>query len=205
MLDCMCVCMYARTRVLLLVYVCMYLCTHARVVGVCMAVRAATSPAAAASPIRGVRAPASSPIRAADVDALSTAFTAKAAIGAAKPLPTDATMSPAAYRAWLERTVPGSVCGDQHVCHIVASANGGADHPDNYVIANGKLNVQAGSRLDAYFAYHAGLEKTSAAVLISKRLRGYAGPSALELYREGEDMFRSYRVDARDARAAAAK
>ena len=69
---------------------------------------------------------------------------------------------------------------DQHVCHIIAESNGGANHIDNYYVAAGSLNQSLGNRNDSYLAEAAGLEQTKKAVAVS-RVTGYKGPSAEEL------------------------
>jgi hypothetical protein len=70
--------------------------------------------------------------------------------------------------------------GDQHVCHIIAESNGGANHIDNYYVAAGSLNQSLGNRNDSYLAEAAGLEQTKKAVAVS-RTTGYKGPGAEEL------------------------
>jgi hypothetical protein len=69
---------------------------------------------------------------------------------------------------------------DQHVCHIIAQSNRGADHIDNYYVAAGSLNQSLGNRNDSYLAEAAGLEQTQKAVAVS-RTTGYTGPGAEEL------------------------
>jgi hypothetical protein len=69
---------------------------------------------------------------------------------------------------------------DQHVCHIIAESNGGANHIDNFYVAAGSLNQSLGNRNDAYLAEAAGLEQTRKAVAVS-RSTGYTGPGADEL------------------------
>ncbi len=83
--------------------------------------------------------------------------------------------------------------GDQDVCHIIAHGNGGADHIDNFIVGSASLNRSAGRNHDYIFAYHAGLEQTRAAVAASVALCGYSGPSAEELVRKGEDVWRTLR------------
>ena len=73
---------------------------------------------------------------------------------------------------------------DQDVCHIVASANGGADHSDNYFIASSGFNRATGSRNDALIAFIAGREATERAVAAS-RATGYTGPPAEALCAQG--------------------
>jgi hypothetical protein len=69
---------------------------------------------------------------------------------------------------------------DQHVCHIIAESNGGANHIDNFFVAAGSLNQSLGNRNDAYLAGVAGLEQVRKAVAVS-RTTGYTGPGADEL------------------------
>ena len=70
---------------------------------------------------------------------------------------------------------------DQHVCHIISKANGGADHYSNYIVLSSSINRKMGSKNDNYFAKLAGLEATRRAVNISRNT-GYIGPSAEELF-----------------------
>jgi hypothetical protein len=67
---------------------------------------------------------------------------------------------------------------DQHVCHIIAESNGGANHSDNYMVLSATVNLATGNRNDSHFAKLAGLEKTKKAVAISIKMCGYDGPSA---------------------------
>ena len=69
---------------------------------------------------------------------------------------------------------------DQHVCHIIAESNGGANHIDNFFVAAGSLNQSLGNKNDAYLAEAAGLEQVRKAVAVS-RTTGYTGPGADEL------------------------
>ena len=75
----------------------------------------------------------------------------------------DAYMSRQVYRKHLEETV--GVYADQHVFHIIASANGGAEHPDNYLGALGDFfNQSIGNTMDYFCCFIAGLDKTELAV-----------------------------------------
>lgn len=88
-------------------------------------------------------------------------------------------MSRAQFRKLMERAgVP--LRKDQDVAHLIARANGGADHRDNYFVASRSLNQSLGKRNDAYLAEVAGLEQTKKAVAVS-RTTGYKGPGAEEL------------------------
>ena len=69
---------------------------------------------------------------------------------------------------------------DQHVCHIIAESNGGANHIDNFFVAAGSLNQSLGNKNDAYLAEVAGREQVRKAVAVS-RTTGYTGPGADEL------------------------
>ncbi len=79
----------------------------------------------------------------------------------------------------------------QDVCHIIAEANGGANHSDNFFIAGESFNRSAGNRHDALFAYIAGRDAAEKAVDISKAMKGYSGPDAETLYRQGKEVFRA--------------
>jgi hypothetical protein len=87
---------------------------------------------------------------------------------------------------------------NQHVCHIIASANGGADHIDNYFVASSQFNYATGSLQDAFMVFIAGLEQAQQAVAVSKTLNGYRGPDALTLFRQGEEQFREFRSRQRE-------
>jgi len=111
--------------------------------------------AACASPSPAPPAPALSPFRAQDF------------------------MSKAQYRK-LRETNGFPLSSDQHVCHIIAESNGGADHIDNYYVAAGSLNQSLGNMNDFYLAEAAGLEQTKKAVAVS-RTTGYTGPCAEDI------------------------
>lgn len=93
---------------------------------------------------------------------------------------------------------------DQDVYHIISSENGGADHICNYHYAqNAALNRAIGCRHDYLNAYLAGRRKTEAAVRVSRQYgnnkgQRYEGPSAEELYRQGEATMRGLRHANRD-------
>jgi hypothetical protein len=87
---------------------------------------------------------------------------------------------------------------DQDVFHIIAHANGGADHALNYHFAqNRAFNRAIGDKFDHINAFLAGKEQTRLAVEASKRWSGYTGPSADELYKQGEDFWRVRRQERR--------
>ena len=85
------------------------------------------------------------------------------------------------FRARLEARTGRKIPDDCDVCHIIARANGGADHEDNYMIEKSRLNRTLREKHDNVFARLAGLEQTKKAVAVSIRLCGYMGPSAEEL------------------------
>ena len=88
-------------------------------------------------------------------------------------------MTKAQFRAMRQRA-GFPLNADQHVCHIIAESNGGANHIDNYYVAAGSLNQSLGNRNDSYLAEAAGLEQTKKAVAVS-RIKGYTGPGAEDL------------------------
>ncbi len=59
----------------------------------------------------------------------------------------------------------------QHVFHIIAAANGGPDHTDNYLYAlGGSFNIAIGDHLDGFNCYLAGKEKARRAVNVALRV-----------------------------------
>ena len=88
-------------------------------------------------------------------------------------------MSKAQFRKLRERA-GFPLNADQHVCHIIAESNGGANHIDNFYVAAGSLNQSLGNKNDAYLAEAAGLEQVRKAVAVS-RTTGYTGPGPDEL------------------------
>ena len=88
-------------------------------------------------------------------------------------------MSPSRCREKMRREGNPVAPGDD-ICHIIARANGGADHIDNYIVGCASLNRSIGNRNDSVFAKMAGLTQTRKAVAASRRW-GYDGPSAEEL------------------------
>ena len=114
--------------------------------------------------------------------------------------------SRAAYRKRLGSLIES----DQDVFHIVATANGGADHEDNYDFARGaSWNRAIGSSADHLNCYLVGVIKCNKAVAISKLIgshscsknhphhKKYQGKSAAELYKQGEAALRDLRAEAR--------
>ena len=98
---------------------------------------------------------------------------------AASPFRAQDFMSKVQYRK-LRETNGFPLNSDQHVCHIIAESNGGANHIDNYYVASGSLNQSLGNRNDCYLAEAAGLEQTKKAIAVS-RTRGYTGPCAEDI------------------------
>ena len=96
------------------------------------------------------------------------------------------TMPRHEYRKKIEQLF-GKVDADRDVCHIIARANGGADHPDNYDFVRGRTwNRMTGHRFDDVNCFLAGKEACKKAVDISRTLCDYAGPGADALYESGE-------------------
>lgn len=111
-----------------------------------------------------------------------------------------------AYRKWLGTLIER----DQDVFHIIATANGGADHPDNYDFARGSSwNRAIGRRFDDINCYQVGKIKCAKAVRISQLLgshscsnhhpkqKKYTGRTAMELYVQGEAAMRDLRAKRR--------
>ena len=105
------------------------------------------------------------------------------------------------YATFLRKS--GLLEADQDVFHIIASANGGADHTHNYHFAqNQSWNRAIGSQHDFINCYIAGKIKAEKAVTISRSLGNgsitYSGPDALALYKMGEDIMRTMRREHRN-------
>ena len=98
-------------------------------------------------------------------------------------------MTQDAYRRSAAKHDPSVVNDATEVCHVISSANGGANVRENYFMMNGALNRRLGARGDHVMAYLVGLPKTSLAVTASRALNGYEG-DAYALYVEGEAFFR---------------
>ena len=60
-----------------------------------------------------------------------------------------------------------------HVGHIVAEANGGANHPDNYFLLPADTNMQLQHRHDDLMFVLVGKERTADAVRMSRKATGY--------------------------------
>ena len=108
-----------------------------------------------------------------------------------EPMPPIQTQTTTEYRNWRQE-IGLPLEYDQHVGHIIAKTNGGADHQDNYYPISAWINVSVGNRDDSFLAMVAGLEATRKAVAVSKRLRGYNGPSAEELVEIGKKRHKSW-------------
>jgi hypothetical protein len=85
-------------------------------------------------------------------------------------------MTKATFRSRMERAGRPLKPG-QDVCHIIAEANGGANHSDNFFIAGEAFNRSTGNRHDQLIAYIAGREAAERAVAISRSMNGYSGPT----------------------------
>jgi len=108
-------------------------------------------------------------------------------------------MTKAQYRSHIANADPSLVNDGTHVGHIIASANGGADCRENYVMMNGALNLRLGNKGDHVMVFVVGIHKALAAVEASQVLKGYSGPSARELYNKGDAFFRdNFGAQARD-------
>ena len=83
----------------------------------------------------------------------------------AKPMTTDS------YTKWLNSSgllTGGRKAVKQDVFHIIASSNGGADHPHNYLYTLGKeFNIQISDKLDELNCYLAGVPLAAKAIGIS--------------------------------------
>ena len=77
-----------------------------------------------------------------------------------------------------------SILGQQ-VCHIISENNGGANHPDNFVMADGLINRHNSDLNDPYYVTWVGFERAKKAVEISRNLGTYNGPDAETLYKFG--------------------
>jgi hypothetical protein len=86
----------------------------------------------------------------------------------------------------------GLIARDQQVCHIIARANGGADHTHNYFIAGGDFNKIASNRMDHVMAFLVGIHKANMAVDASAAYGSYdrnRQPSAQQLWEAGLQLF----------------
>jgi len=118
-------------------------------------------------------------------------------------------------------TDPSAPHEGQHVFHIISAANGGPNHPDNYLYAlGGQFNIVIGDKLDHLNCALAGLAAARKAVNISLEVAKHpewhrhirtsggrpptlfttgrhANKSAEQLVKEGMDIIRKIRHDAR--------
>jgi hypothetical protein len=101
-------------------------------------------------------------------------------------------MSSSEFRQLL-KDLGNPVPQSHHVCHIIAYANGGADHIDNYFVSSGQFNYATGTQHDGLNALHVGLEMAQRAVAVSRALRGYSGPDAETLIEEAREELRDIR------------
>ncbi len=79
--------------------------------------------------------------------------------------------------------------GDQEACHIISVKNDGASHSSNLFLLSRGYNRATGARQDPITCFLAGLRKTEMAVAASKKYAGYNGPSAYDLYEQGQQVF----------------
>lgn len=92
------------------------------------------------------------------------------------------------YRRVLQRH--GLIHGDQHICHIIASAHGGADHLDNYAVLGQGWNVYSRHEHDDINCFLVGPSKAQAAVEASRKFgnrkgKFYKGPDGPKLVASG--------------------
>jgi hypothetical protein len=87
------------------------------------------------------------------------------------------------------------------VAHIVAKANGGANHRDNFIPMPHNINQALGHRRDDIMYAYAGAERTRKAVLISRRLGSsretvdHAEQLRLEAKKDLEELLKEYGHD----------
>ena len=128
-------------------------------------------------------------------------------------------MSRRAYRTLLGNlceTDPGAPHKGQHVFHIIASANGGPDHVDNYLYAlGGSFNMAVSDSMVHFNCFLAGQKATEKAVRIAKKVAAdpklhkhikrnkgtlyttgrHQGKDAQQLYRDGQKLMRALRTE----------
>lgn len=97
--------------------------------------------------------------------------------------------STAEYRRLLEPH--GLIKPDQHVCHIIATANGGADHPANYSVFSQAYNTSTKHLHDDLTCYLVGEATAKEAVEASRRYgnkegKKYKGPDGAILFANGK-------------------
>ena len=128
-------------------------------------------------------------------------------------------------RGLLEKAA-GAAHEGQHVFHIIAAANGGPDHTDNYLFAlGGTFNIAVGAHLDHFNCFLAGKAKAIKAVAIAEKtakdpelhkwirtptgkdFRLYTegkhkGKTGEDLFNDGQKVFRAIRDEERDSKKA---
>jgi len=78
---------------------------------------------------------------------------------------------------------------DQDVFHIIASANGGADHVDNYAfLGNSVLNIKLGCKNDDIVGWMTGLQKLKKAVAVSNLLGNRKGLRPVDIISIGKPL-----------------
>jgi hypothetical protein len=95
------------------------------------------------------------------------------------------TMSPKKYKKYYYRAYPfeSSNRHEKNLCHIIAKANGGADHPLNYIMGDAVMNRKNAQFNDAYYVGLVGKKAGAAAVAISRKLGEYSGPDIEHLWK----------------------
>jgi len=89
----------------------------------------------------------------------------------------DEPMTRERYAWFLEKVGIKKEGDDTHVFHIICNADGGADHPDNFLIALGAdFNKRIADKFDELNCYIAGLEKTKRAITASMRFGNQLDP-----------------------------
>ena len=128
-------------------------------------------------------------------------------------------------RGLLEKAA-GAAHEGQHVFHIIAAANGGPDHTDNYLFAlGGTFNIAVGAHLDHFNCFLAGKAKAIKAVAIAEKTakdpelhkwirtptgKGFRlytegkhkGKTGEDLFNDGQKVFRAIRDEERDSKKA---
>ena len=136
-----------------------------------------------------------------------------------------------AYRKALEERgllekAAGAAHEGQHVFHIIAAANGGPDHTDNYLfVLGGTFNIAVGAHLDHFNCFLAGKAKAIKAVAIAEKtakdpelhkwirtptgkdFRLYTegkhkGKTGEDLFNDGQKVFRAIRDEERNSKKA---
>ena len=89
------------------------------------------------------------------------------------------TMSPKKYKKYYYRAYPFELSNrrEKNLCHIIAKANGGADHPLNYIMGDAAMNHKNAQFNDAYYVGLVGKKAGAAAVAISRELGEYSEDS----------------------------